>query len=123
MGDFAMLKIAGRIQAPLVFAAILLGATQAANATPPRVDQSHPTPVIYPPGAQEAGEQGDVVIKLHISASGKPSQFSVARSSGYDDLDNAALETVLNWHYLPAEESGETVSDWTQVDVVYKLPK
>jgi protein TonB len=120
-----MMNIPRRIPAILTLAIALLGATSilaADAATPAQVDQSKPTPVIYPMGAQTLGEQGSVIVNVLITQGGKPLKVALARSSGYDDLDNAALETVLNWHYLPAVRDGDTVSDWTQVNVVYKLP-
>jgi len=119
-----MLKFARRVGAPSVLAIGLLGATSllaAGTTSPARVDPSQPAPVIYPTDAQTIGEQGNVVINVHITSAGRPSDVKLARSSGYRDLDTAALQTVLNWHYLPAVRDGDTVSDWTQVNVVYKL--
>jgi protein TonB len=119
-----MLKIARYVGAPLILATALLSGTPifAADATAsPRVDQSRPTPVIYPTDAQKSGEQGNVVVNVYVNSGGMPSNVKIAQSSGYADLDNAALETVLNWHYLPGVRGGDTVSNWTQVNVVYKL--
>ncbi|MFL5237495.1 MAG: hypothetical protein ACJ8EL_07805 [Rhizomicrobium sp.] len=32
-----------------------------------------------------------------------------------------AIETAMNWHYLPAIRDGATTDDWALVQVVYKL--
>jgi len=119
-----MSKIVRSVRAPLILAIVLLGATPvlAADATPARVDSSQPTAIVYPPTAQVAGEQGTVIVDVFVGTNGKVSRYAIAKSSGFDDLDNAALESVMNWHYVPASRDGDTVGDWAQVNVVYKLP-
>ncbi|HEX3944763.1 MAG TPA: energy transducer TonB [Rhizomicrobium sp.] len=89
----------------------------------PKVDIAAPTPVVYPQVAQSAGEEGTVVVRVYVSDSGKPVRVSVARSSGYTDLDNAAVETAMNWRYVPAIRGGAIAADWANVQVVYKLPQ
>jgi TonB family protein len=89
----------------------------------PKVDTTKPTAVVYPASAQRAGEEGTVVLKVHVVESGTPDQVSMAKSSGFVDLDNAAIETVMNWHYVPAVRSGAITDDWALVQVVYKLPE
>lgn len=88
-----------------------------------KVDTSKPTPVVYPMAAQRAGEEGTVVVNVFVTQSGKPQRFNVAKSSGYPDLDDAAVATALNWKYVPAFRDGDSVADWAAVQVVYKLPK
>jgi outer membrane biosynthesis protein TonB len=39
----------------------------------------------------------------------------VARSSGFDDLDNAAAAAAASWHYIPAMVGSARVSDWLAV--------
>jgi len=102
----------------------ILGFTHTAFAdSTPKVDTSSPTPVVYPKGAQSSGEQGTVVLSVYVSSRGKPILANVARTSGFPDLDNAAIETVMNWHYVPAVHGGDTASDWATAQVVYKLPE
>ncbi|WP_162493421.1 energy transducer TonB [Kozakia baliensis] len=49
-----------------------------------------PTPT-YPASARVMHEQGIAVLALTIAPGGRIQSSSIARSSGYDDLDNAAL--------------------------------
>jgi protein TonB len=111
---------------PFILACVLFAAvgtsSMAAGSAAPHVDRSQPTNVVYPTGAQSAGEEGTVIVNVFVNSNGKPSRFGIVKSSGFSDLDNSALETVMNWHYVPALRDGDTVGDWTQVDVVYKLP-
>lgn len=99
------------------------GFAASAADVPPKVDTSQPTPVVYPTGAQRAGEQGTVLLNVYVTWSGKPQRIAVAKSSGYRDLDDAAVETAANWHYVPALRDGGTASDWAQVQVVYRVPE
>src|SRR5581483_3801195 len=92
-------------------------------ATPPQIDTSRPHDQIYPMDAQRSGEQGDVYLKVYVHENGKTDRVQIAKSSGYADLDNAAIESVLNWRYIPAKRNGETVDDWTTVHLVYQLPQ
>jgi TonB family protein len=101
---------------------MLAGRSAFAADVPPRVDTSKPTNVVYPESAQRAGEEGAVIVRVYVSSSGRPMKADIAQSSGFDDLDDAALETALNWHYVPALRDGDTASDWATVQVVYKLP-
>ena len=89
----------------------------------PKVDNTKPTAVVYPQTAQVAGEEGIVVLNVHVSDSGKPLNVAMSKSSGFTDLDNAAIETVMNWRFVPAIRGGSTTDDWALVQIVYKLPE
>ena len=112
-----------RLAAVGTITTVLLSASAMAADAGPKVDTSKPTPVIYPQAAQQAGEQGTVIVNVYVNDSGKAKKIAVAKSSGYTDLDTAAVETALNWHYVPAVRGGSIVSDWAAVQVVYKLPE
>lgn len=91
---------------------------------PARVDMSRPHPQPpYPDTALANGEQGDVLVGVYVGSSGRIEKYRVAQSSGFDDLDDAALESVLNWRFIPASRDGSPVSDWTAVRIVFQLPQ
>lgn len=115
-------RLSHRMALPVVAGGLLAAATVHAADIPPRVDTSKPTEVVYPESSQRAGEEGTVIVRVYVTSSGHPTQAAVARSSGFSDLDNAAVETALNWHYVPALHGGDTAADWALVQVVYKLP-
>lgn len=95
----------------------------AETSSPPRVDPSYPHyQPPYPDAAQAKGEEGVVMVDVYVRPSGKPTRAKISQSSGFDDLDTAAMQGVLNWRFVPATEDGEIVSDWTTVKVVYQLP-
>lgn len=94
-----------------------------ANETSAHVDLSapHDQPP-YPDGAQTSGEQGVVFVDVLVRPTGRPAKIRVSQSSGFTDLDNAAVQGVLNWRFVPALQDGDPVSEWTTVKIVYQLP-
>lgn len=56
----------------------------------------------YPRLAIKRGWQGDVKISLRIEADGHLTRVRVLRSSGYDILDNAAMNSIDKIEALPA---------------------
>jgi protein TonB len=103
---------------------LALGVASSACAdSPPKIDRSFPTPQpAYPDSAQLGGEQGDVLVGVNVSSSGKPRRLRIDKSSGFNDLDNAAAEAVAQWRFIPAIENGDTTSAWTSVKIHFELP-
>jgi periplasmic protein TonB len=105
---------------------MLVGVSAASSAmagyTPPSSNVGHTQAVKYPMDAQRAGEEGTVAIKVFVGANGKIRAVRMLKSSGFDRLDNAALESVLAWEFKPATQDGKPVSGWVTVQLVYKVP-
>lgn len=49
---------------------------------------------IYPPGAAARGISGDLIIRFTIKKDGKIGSIELVRTSGYKDLDDAALKAL-----------------------------
>jgi len=108
-----------------ILGAIAFGAGGAyASDTPAHVDtsQANPQPP-YPDSADLDGEQGAVLIDVFVRPSGHVTAYRIAQSSGFDDLDTAALQSVLNWKFVPATHDGDPVARWTTVRIVFQLPQ
>jgi len=76
----------------------------------------------YPPSARRAGQEGRVVLLLQISETGDVVDASVAQSSGFPLLDNAAVKQALaRWHFKPAMRGGKAVASAIRFAVVFKL--
>lgn len=96
--------------------------------TPPRVELpsssadylNNPRPP-YPPLSKRLGEQGRVVVRVFIEANGTASKAEVRSSSGYDRLDQTALQTVLRWRYAPGKRNGEAEAMWFNVPISFVL--
>ncbi|MBV8977162.1 MAG: energy transducer TonB [Alphaproteobacteria bacterium] len=76
----------------------------------------------YPALARHMGWEGKVVLHLSISPQGIVTAADVVRSSGYDELDQAAVSWVIaHWRYNPAIEDGSPVASETDAAVVFNL--
>ena len=76
---------------------------------------------VYPSEAVLRGEQGKVVLLIHVSPEGLVSSVDVVRSSGFSELDRAAEDAVLTWHFLPSVRDGHPVSDDLPLGIVFAL--
>jgi len=84
--------------------------------TPPRVNRACPTPrPQLSEEQQHRSQMGDVVIGVYVSSHGRAKKITVAKSSGFEDLDNAAAASAATWHYIPATMETAAVSGWTAV--------
>lgn len=75
----------------------------------------------YPPLSKRLGEQGKVLIRVQINAGGTPQQAEIARSSGFERLDQTALNTVLKWRYVPGKRNGVPETMWFNVPINFVL--
>ncbi|RKP57781.1 energy transducer TonB [Pararobbsia silviterrae] len=64
-----------------------------------------PAPV-YPSAARRIGREGTVSVAITIDRAGRFSAVSVLHSSGYADLDQAAVDAVSRGHCSPYVEDG-----------------
>lgn len=80
----------------------------------------NPRPV-YPPVSKRLGEQGKVLLRVLIGADGTAQDAQVRTSSGYDRLDQAALQTVLKWRYVPGKRGGVPEAMWFNVPIHFVL--
>lgn len=78
---------------------------------------------VYPAQARQAGREGTVVVRIQILTNGRPGEVSVYRSSGWASLDDAAVEAVQKWRFIPAKDrdSGQAVVCYTTMPVRFRL--
>lgn len=81
---------------------------------------SNPKPP-YPAASRRLGETGTVHLRVHVSASGEAIKVQLKKSSGFERLDNSALETVAHWRFVPARRGDEAVAAWVVVPIVFEL--
>ena len=75
----------------------------------------------YPPLAREKGYQGTVYIRAFVERDGRVGNLAVDRSSGYEILDRAAVESVREWTFLPAQKDQKPVASWVLLPVKFVL--
>jgi len=81
---------------------------------------NNPAPY-YPQSAKRKGIQGKVLLNVVVKIDGTPHTVQVSRSSGSSALDEAALEAVKQWKFIPARRSGEFVQATVIVPVEFKI--
>lgn len=81
---------------------------------------NNPAPA-YPMSARRMGEQGKVLLKVLVSEDGKASTVQVDRSSGHSKLDEAAVEAVKKWSFVPAKRSNKPMSAYVLVPINFSL--
>ncbi len=95
----------------------------AATPTAPKFDADYldnPKPV-YPPISRREREQGKVLLRVYVEASGAAGKVELATSSGYERLDKAALAAVSRWRFAPARQGSEAVAAWVTVPIIFSL--
>ena len=81
---------------------------------------SNPKPK-YPGIATSRGWEGTVRLLVRVSADGLSEEVSVQRSSGYDVLDEAAIDAVQKWKFIPAKRGDMQVSSSVIVPIDFIL--
>jgi protein TonB len=91
--------------------------------TPPRFDAAYldNPPPAYPALARRAREQGKVVLRVLVTPAGMAQRVEVRSSSGSNRLDEAALDTVKRWRFVPARQGVEAISAWVLVPISFSL--
>ena len=80
-----------------------------------------PSPA-YPAISRRLEEQGRVLIRVRVLASGDASEVRLHQSSGFDRLDAAALAAVKQFRFNPARtRSGRAVDSWVTLPIQYAL--
>ena len=91
----------------------------AVNIPKPVVIQN--TPPSYPDLARRNGWEGRVMIRVEVSAEGRPISTAIAKSSGFGVLDQAALRAVKSWRFQPRTVAGIPSAGSIEVPVNFSL--
>ena len=75
----------------------------------------------YPRRAKREGLEGTTLLRVAVQASGKPGAVKVQKSSGHEVLDEAAVEAVSKWTFVPATQGGDPVAGSVTVPIVFRL--
>ena len=75
----------------------------------------------YPRISRRNGEQGTVIVRVFISTQGTPEKAEVRTSSGFARLDQAALEAVQRWRFVPGRRNGRPEAMWFNIPVRFIL--
>ena len=82
---------------------------------------NNPAPT-YPAMSKRLGESGRVVVRVLIGPDGRAQDARIQRSSGFDRLDQVALETARDrWRYVPGTRNGVPEAMWFNVTLNFVL--
>lgn len=91
--------------------------------TPPSFNAAYlnnPAPS-YPALSRRIGEEGRVLLRVHVSEQGLATQVQLRTSSKHPRLDEAALEAVRRWRFVPARRGDQPVAAWVLVPISFSL--
>ena len=84
--------------------------------------QSSQANTAYPAGAYSENREGIVGVKVIVNEEGRAESCSVTRSSGWQDLDDAACASMKTRALLrPAYENGKPVKSTYSTTIVYRM--
>ena len=75
----------------------------------------------YPRGSRLRKEEGDVVLEIHVAASGEVSEVRVAVGSGFAELDEAAVRAAMAARFTPAKSGRDAVASVARLKLTFKL--
>lgn len=75
----------------------------------------------YPREARQRGEEGRVVLELTIDEEGGCREAKVVNSSGFAELDAAAVKAARAARFEPAKAAGQPVGAVVRMTLVFKL--
>lgn len=104
-------------------AAIPPPAPPVSTVEPPRFDLAYlrNPPPRYPSASKRAREQGRVILRVLVTPEGTPEAVEVRTSSGFERLDQAAIDAVRRWRFSPARRGAQPVAAYALVPVLFAL--
>ena len=85
--------------------------TPSASNKPPR----------YPSEARRLAQEGTVILQIEVLRDGKVGKITIASSSGYVLLDDAAVQAVRGWRFQPAFSNGQSAACEVRLQVPFVL--
>lgn len=75
----------------------------------------------YPKASLMNEEQGTVSMSFLVNADGSVADSKVEKSSGFKNLDKAAIKALTACKFKPGTKDGAAAQTWTKVDYAWKL--
>lgn len=79
--------------------------------------QSGELPFRYPVRLWREGVEGEVLLRIHVTAAGTVDSVELEQSSGHAELDSIALSGAWQLRYESATESEQAVAMWAMLPV------
>jgi len=75
----------------------------------------------YPLESRRLREEGKTILKVFVDKTGHLVEVKLHESSGFSRLDEAAIESVKSFCFIPAKKAGEPFDAWVLVPITFKL--
>lgn len=87
----------------------------------PSIDMKSCDKPAYPRASLANEEQGTVTVAFLVAADGKIVESKVEKSSGFKNLDKAALNGLAQCKFKPGTKDGKPDQAWAKVEYAWKL--
>lgn len=77
--------------------------------------------LVFPRISRELGESGTVMLRVLVDEQGRPSEIQVARSSGFQRLDQQAVQAMRAARFKPHLEGGVPRPVWVRTPQTFHL--
>ncbi|PEQ14348.1 hypothetical protein B2G71_01750 [Novosphingobium sp. PC22D] len=75
----------------------------------------------YPFQSRRNHEEGTVLLKVMVTPSGGAGEVRLHESSGFRELDQAAIKAVKHWRFVPAQQAGKAIAAWVIVPISFAI--
>lgn len=75
----------------------------------------------YPRRARQRGEEGEVTLEIRVDAEGRVDSVEVVGSSGFADLDEAAVRAARAARFTPARSGDRSVASTARLKLAFRL--
>jgi TonB family protein len=75
----------------------------------------------FPIQAIRNAHEGLVIVLALIGVNGTPTSITIEKSSGWRELDRAAITTVRDWRFTPETVDGVPVEGYARIPINYDL--
>ncbi len=75
----------------------------------------------YPAMAVRLNHEGVVLLNFTITVEGSVKDVRVEKSSGFPELDEAAMSCASNWHYKAAQQNGQPIETPWKTSIKWNL--
>ncbi len=92
--------------------------------TPPRLDPAYlhnPAPN-YPALSRRNRESGTVLLLVRVDPDGNATAVTLHKSSGHERLDQAAVQAVTRWRFVPGMRGQTAISATVIIPISFKQP-
>ncbi len=103
------------------------GSTQLGTGTEPALtaarfdaDYLHNPAPAYPSQSRRLKEEGTVLLLVRVSDQGVPLSVEIRTSSGFERLDEAGVQAVRQWRFVPAKRGNDSVAASVLVPIQFK---